>query len=277
MFSSDGITKVGLELEKRAVSHIKERIAIEMVDLGVAYKDRYAIKHINLEIRRNAITAIIGPSGSGKTTLLRSINRMNELIPGARVEGKVYIDGIDIYDKSVDPYSLRSRVGMVFQKPNPFPKSIFDNVAFGLRVNSIKDGIEKRVEDALKKAALWDEVKDRLHVNAYELSGGQQQRLCIARALAVEPEILLMDEPAGSLDPISTAKIEELMIQLKENYTIVIVTHNMQQAARVSDYTAVMMPDKDGVGRLLEYGPTRDVFTSPRDKRTEDYIRGRIG
>ena len=277
MFSSDGITKVGLELEKRAVSHIKERIAIEMVDLGVAYKDRYAIKHINLEIRRNAITAIIGPSGSGKTTLLRSINRMNELIPGARVEGKVYIDGIDIYDKSVDPYSLRSRVGMVFQKPNPFPKSIFDNVAFGLRVNSIKDGIEKRVEDALKKAALWDEVKDRLHANAYELSGGQQQRLCIARALAVEPEILLMDEPAGSLDPISTAKIEELMIQLKENYTIVIVTHNMQQAARVSDYTAVMMPDKDGVGRLLEYGPTRDVFTSPRDKRTEDYIRGRIG
>ncbi|MEM4297833.1 MAG: phosphate ABC transporter ATP-binding protein PstB [Nitrososphaerota archaeon] len=250
---------------------------MKTVDLGVAYRGRYAIRHVNLEVRRNSITAIIGPSGSGKTTLIRSINRMNDLIPGARIEGKVYIDGVDIYDKSVDPYSLRSRIGMVFQKPNPFPKSIFENVAFGLKVNSIKDGIEKRVETALRRAALWDEVKDRLHANAYELSGGQQQRLCIARALAVEPEILLMDEPAASLDPISTAKIEELMIQLKENYTIVIVTHNLQQAARISDYTAVMMPNEDGVGGLIEYGPTRDIFTSPHDKRTEDYIRGRIG
>jgi phosphate transport system ATP-binding protein len=205
---------------------------------------------------------------------------MNDLIPGAVVEGKVLYHGIDIYSKEVDPVALRSRIGMVFQRPNPFPMSIFDNVAFGLRVNGIKltkDELQRRVREALKKAALWEEVKDRLDAHAYSLSGGQQQRLCIARALAVEPEVLLLDEPTVSLDPISTAKIEELLISIKKDYTIIIVTHNMQQAARVSDYTAVMMLDENMVGRLIEFGPTKEVFTRPRDRRTEAYIAGKVG
>ncbi len=252
---------------------------ITTIDLAVKYNGRYAIKDINISIPRNSITAVIGPSGSGKTTFLRCLNRMNELIKGAKVEGRVLLHGKNIYDPDVDPYQIRARIGMVFQKPNPFPKSIFENVAFGLRINGIKnkDEIEKRVKHALIQAALWDEVKDRLDHNAYELSGGQQQRLCIARALAVEPEILLMDEPAASLDPVATARIEELMIRLKEKYTIIIVTHNMQQAARVADYTAVMMPDDEGIGRLVEFGTTREIFTNPRSKKTEDYVRGRIG
>ena len=250
---------------------------IKAVNLSVSYNGRYVIKDINLAFPKNSITAIIGPSGSGKTTLLRCLNRMNDLIRGARVEGSVIFNGKNIYDPDIDPYYIRSRIGMVFQKPNPFPKSIFENVAFGLKINGFKGDIRKRVEEALKLAALWDEVKDRLNHNAYELSGGQQQRLCIARALAVEPEVLLMDEPAASLDPVSTTRIEELMIQLKERYTIIIVTHNMQQAARVSDYTAVLMPDENGIGRIVEFGTTREIFTNPRDKRTEDYIRGRIG
>jgi phosphate transport system ATP-binding protein len=253
---------------------------IQVRDLSVRYRSRYAIRDIDIDFRRNHITAIIGPSGCGKSTLLRSLNRMNDLIPGADVEGKVLYHGIDIYSKEVDPVALRSRIGMVFQRPNPFPMSIFDNVAFGLRVNGIKltkDELQKRVREALEKAALWEEVKDRLDAHAYSLSGGQQQRLCIARALAVEPEVLLLDEPTVSLDPISTAKIEELLISIKKDYTIIIVTHNMQQAARVSDYTAVMMPDENMVGRLIEFGPTKEVFTRPRDRRTEAYIAGRIG
>jgi phosphate transport system ATP-binding protein len=253
---------------------------IQVRDLSVRYRSRYAIRDIDIDFRRNHITAIIGPSGCGKSTLLRSLNRMNDLIPGADVEGKVLYHGIDIYSKEVDPVALRSRIGMVFQRPNPFPMSIFDNVAFGLRVNGIKltkDELQRRVREALEKAALWEEVKDRLDAHAYSLSGGQQQRLCIARALAVEPEVLLLDEPTVSLDPISTAKIEELLISIKKDYTIIIVTHNMQQAARVSDYTAVMMPDENMVGRLIEFGPTKEVFTRPRDKRTEAYIAGRIG
>jgi phosphate transport system ATP-binding protein len=253
---------------------------IQVRDLSVRYHSRYAIRDINIDFRRNHITAIIGPSGCGKSTLLRSLNRMNDLIPGAVVEGKVLYHGIDVYSKEVDPVALRSRIGMVFQRPNPFPMSIFDNVAFGLRVNGVKlskDELQRRVREALEKAALWEEVKDRLDAHAYSLSGGQQQRLCIARALAVEPEVLLLDEPTVSLDPISTAKIEELLISIKKDYTIIIVTHNMQQAARVSDYTAVMMPDENMVGRLIEFGPTKEVFTRPRDRRTEAYIAGRIG
>jgi phosphate transport system ATP-binding protein len=252
---------------------------IQVRGLSVRYNARYAIRDINIDFRRNHITAIIGPSGCGKSTLLRSLNRMNDLIPGAVVEGKVLYHGIDIYSKEVDPVALRSRIGMVFQRPNPFPMSIFDNVAFGLRVNGIKlskDELHRRVREALEKAALWEEVKDRFDAHAYSLSGGQQQRLCIARALAVEPEVLLLDEPTVSLDPISTAKIEELLTSIKKDYTIIIVTHNMQQAARVSDYTAVMMPDENMVGRLIEFGPTKEVFTRPRDRRTEAYI-ARVG
>ncbi|MEM2042527.1 MAG: phosphate ABC transporter ATP-binding protein PstB [Nitrososphaerota archaeon] len=253
---------------------------IRVRDLAVRYRGRYAIKGISIDFRRNHITAIIGPSGCGKSTLLRSLNRMNDLIPGAVVEGKVLYHDVDVYSKEVDPVALRSRIGMVFQRPNPFPMSVFDNVAFGLRINGLKLSkaeMYQRVKDALVKAALWDEVKDRLDAHAYSLSGGQQQRLCIARALAVEPEVLLLDEPTVSLDPISTAKIEELLISIKKDYTIIIVTHNMQQAARVSDYTAVMMPDEEMVGRLIEFGPTKEVFTRPRDRRTEAYIAGRIG
>jgi phosphate transport system ATP-binding protein len=267
------------ELEVNQTSAPNDAI-IQVRGLSVRYRSRYAVRDINIDFRRNHITAIIGPSGCGKSTLLRSLNRMNDLIPGAVVEGKVLYHGIDIYSKEVDPVALRSRIGMVFQRPNPFPMSIFDNVAFGLRVNGIKltkDELQRRVREALEKAALWEEVKDRLDAHAYSLSGGQQQRLCIARALAVEPEVLLLDEPTVSLDPISTAKIEELLISIKKDYTIIIVTHNMQQAARVSDYTAVMMPDENMVGRLIEFGPTKEVFTRPRDRRTEAYIAGRIG
>jgi phosphate transport system ATP-binding protein len=267
------------ELEVNQMSAPDDAI-IQVRGLSVRYRSRYAIRDINIDFRRNHITAIIGPSGCGKSTLLRSLNRMNDLIPEAVVEGKVLYHGIDIYSKEVDPVALRSRIGMVFQRPNPFPMSIFDNVAFGLRVNGIKltkDELQRRVREALEKAALWEEVKDRLDAHAYSLSGGQQQRLCIARALAVEPEVLLLDEPTVSLDPISTAKIEELLISIKKDYTIIIVTHNMQQAARVSDYTAVMMPDENMVGRLIEFGPTKEVFTRPRDRRTEAYIAGRIG
>jgi phosphate transport system ATP-binding protein len=279
MSSLEEVVSERSELEVDQVSAPDDAI-IQVRGLSVRYHSRYAIRDINIDFRRNHITAIIGPSGCGKSTLLRSLNRMNDLIPGAVVEGKVLYHGINIYSKEVDPVALRSRIGMVFQRPNPFPMSIFDNVAFGLRVNGIKlskDELQRRVREALEKAALWEEVKDRLDAHAYSLSGGQQQRLCVARALAVEPEVLLLDEPTVSLDPISTAKIEELLISIKKDYTIIIVTHNMQQAARVSDYTAVMMPDENMVGRLIEFGPTKDVFTRPRDRRTEAYIAGRIG
>lgn len=256
------------------------RVVVETINLSVRYGKRYAIRDISLKVEKNRITAIIGPSGCGKSTFLRCLNRMNDLIPDARVEGKVLYRGLDIYSREVDPVAVRTVIGMVFQRPNPFPMSIFDNVAFGLRVNGVKlskTELAAKVRDALEKAALWDEVKDRLDAPAYSLSGGQQQRLCIARTLAVDPEVILLDEPTVSLDPISTAKIEQLLRNISSNYTIVIVTHNMQQAARVSDYTAVLMPDEEMVGRLIEFGPTRDIFTQPRDKRTEDYISGRVG
>ncbi|MGM0383344.1 MAG: phosphate ABC transporter ATP-binding protein PstB [Thermodesulfobacteriota bacterium] len=238
------------------------------------YGDFHALHNISLEFCSNNVTALIGPSGCGKSTLLRCLNRMNDLIPYSRAEGKILLDGEDIYDPDVDVVTLRLRVGMVFQKPNPFPKTVFENVAYGLRVNGIKDKsqITERVEKTLQQAALWEEMKDRLYDSALSLSGGQQQRLCIARALAVEPEILLMDEPCSALDPIATQKIEELMLELKSSYTIIIVTHNMQQAARASDITAFLY-----LGKLIEVGETNSLFTRPKLKKTEDYITGRFG
>ncbi len=278
--SYNKLQKSYAELGKMEMIEEPGEEVVRVENLRVAYGEKIAIDEINISIKRRYITAIIGPSGCGKSTLLRSINRMNDLVPGARVSGKVYFNGVDIYSRDVDPVFIRSRIGMVFQRPNPFPFSIFDNVAFGLRVNGFKlskDELYAKVKDALVKAALWDEVKDRLDKHAYSLSGGQQQRLCIARALAVDPEVLLLDEPTVSLDPISTARIESLLRSIKDEYTIIIVTHNMLQAARVSDYTAVMMPDEKMVGRIIEFGDTREIFTNPRDKRTEDYISGRIG
>jgi len=254
---------------------------IDVSGLNFYYGERRVLEHINVKIRPNEVTALIGPSGCGKSTFLRTLNRMNDIVPGARVEGSVTIDGRDIYAQSVDIVDLRRRVGMVFQKSNPFPKSIFDNVAYGLRINRLTRSREElggRVEASLKSAALWDEVKDRLHTSALALSGGQQQRLCIARALAIEPEIVLMDEPASALDPIATQRIEELIYQLKSRYTIVIVTHNMQQAARVSDRTAFFNIAATGQpGRLIEIDQTATMFSSPREKATEDYISGRFG
>jgi phosphate transport system ATP-binding protein len=252
---------------------------MEVLDLAVYYGKFRALREINLQIQEKRITAIIGPSGCGKSTLLRSFNRMNDLTPGARVEGKVVLDGQDIYAPGVDVVDIRRRVGMVFQRPNPFPKSIFDNVAYGPRLYGIrrKGDLDRIVEHSLKSAALWDEVKDKLHQSALSLSGGQQQRLCIARALAVEPEVILMDEPASALDPVSTLRIEELMHDLARDYTIIIVTHNMQQAARVSDFTAMMMIDDQRAGRLIEFDRTNVIFTRPKDKRTEDYVTGRFG
>ena len=244
-------------------------------DVCVAYGDNRVLHSVNLEILSNRVTALIGPSGCGKTTFLRCLNRMNDLIPTCNVEGSITMDGFDVYDKSVDVEVLRRRVGMVFQKPNPFPKSIFENVAYGARIHGLaenKADLDKVVEKSLRRAGLWDEVKDRLDSAGTSLSGGQQQRLCIARAIAIEPEIILMDEPCSALDPIATARIEELIHELKERYTIVIVTHSMQQAARVSDYTAFFH-----LGDLVEKGETATIFTNPKDERTEAYITGRIG
>lgn len=236
-----------------------------------------ALTDINVDVKRNQITSIIGPSGCGKSTFLRTFNRMNELIPGVRVEGQVLLDGVNIFD--MDSVELRRKVGMVFQRPNPFPKTIFDNIAYGPRVHGVHDRakLTEIVEKSLRSAALWDEVKNDLRKSGLALSGGQQQRLCIARALAIEPELILMDEPASALDPIATLAVEELMQSLKKDYTIVIVTHNMQQAARASDYTAFFMMNPDRSGSLVEYGPTNAIFTNPKDKRTEDYITGRFG
>jgi phosphate transport system ATP-binding protein len=248
---------------------------IDVQHLNFFYGAKRALEDISIEIRPTVVTAFIGPSGCGKSTFLRTLNRMNDIVPGANISGKVYIDGADIYGPGTDVVTLRRRVGMVFQKSNPFPKSIFENVAYGLRINAMvrsRSELADRVEESLRQAALWDEVHDRLHESALALSGGQQQRLCIARALAVRPEILLMDEPASALDPIATQRIEELIYTLKRTYTIVIVTHNMQQAARVSDYTAFFW-----LGRLVEHGRTNALFTAPIEKLTEDYVTGRCG
>jgi phosphate transport system ATP-binding protein len=252
-------------------------MAIESRHLNLYYGDFLAVKDVNLKIDRQKITAIIGPSGCGKSTVLRSFNRMNELVPTAHTEGEVLFGGQNIYDPGVDPVEVRRRIGMVFQKPNPFPKSIYENVAWGARINGFRRDIDELVEQSLQQAALWDEVKDKLDQSGLSLSGGQQQRLCIARAIAVRPDIILMDEPASALDPIATLKIEELMRELSKNYTIIVVTHNMQQAARVSDFTAFFTMDENRAGMMVEYGPTNQIFTNPRDQRTEDYITGRFG
>lgn len=247
---------------------------IETIDANLFYGDFHALKNISMKMEENSVTALIGPSGCGKSTYLRLFNRMNDLIDTAKITGQILVDGEDIYRKNINIDELRIKVGMVFQKPNPFPKSIFENVAYGLRVNGEKNKsyIEDKVVQSLKQSALWDEVSDKLNKSAFELSGGQQQRLCIARALAISPSVILMDEPASALDPLSTAKIEELIHELKKDYTIVIVTHNMQQASRVSDYTAFFY-----LGELIEYGQTVDIFTKPKLKHTENYITGRFG
>ena len=247
---------------------------LDIKKLNLWYGENHALKDVDMEIKRNAITAFIGPSGCGKSTFLKTLNRMNDLVPGVRIEGQVLLDGIDIYDPKVDTSMLRKRIGMVFQQPNPFPMSIYDNVAYGPRIHGIKNKakLDRIVEESLRGAAIFDEVKDRLKKSAIGLSGGQQQRLCIARALAVSPEVLLMDEPTSALDPISTLKVEELMEELKKKYTVVVVTHNMQQAARVSDDTAFFL-----VGEVIEKDSTDNIFSQPKDKRTEDYITGRFG
>jgi phosphate transport system ATP-binding protein len=254
---------------------------MQLEDVSVYYGDYEAVRGTTMPVREHQITAMIGPSGCGKSTILRSLNRMNDLIPGARIAGKVSFHGEDLYAPDVDPIQVRRRIGMVFQKPNPFPKSIFENVAYGMKINGLKDDIPGRVEKALRDAALWDEVKGKLKSSGLALSGGQQQRLCIARAIAIEPEVILMDEPCSALDPIATGKIEDLMHELSRKYTIVIVTHNMQQAARVSHYTAFFTAEVDSQqvrhGRLVEFNDTGRIFTNPSDKRTEDYITGRFG
>jgi phosphate transport system ATP-binding protein len=273
---------VDVATEKRPLPARELReVVFDVKDLGVAYSDNQALQGVSLEVYRNFVTAFIGPSGCGKSTFIRCFNRMNDLIPSAKVEGTILYHGEDLYGPDVDPVEVRKRIGMVFQKPNPFPKSIYDNVAFGPRVLGMTDGLDDRVERALQQAALWDEAKDRLKSNALSLSGGQQQRLCIARCLAVEPEVILMDEPASALDPIATARIEDLMHELKKEYTIVVVTHNMQQAARVADMTAFFTVTRGEEGQrtgiLVEYDATSKIFTQPSDKRTEDYVTGRFG
>jgi len=273
------VTKIEIQTLDNQTTASENKMAIK--NLSVFYGKFRAVNDINMNIQENKVTAIIGPSGCGKSTLLRSLNRMNDLTASARVEGEIILDGENINGAGVDVVDVRRRVGMVFQRPNPFPKSIYDNVAYGPRLYGVrrKNDLDDIVEKSLKQAALWDEVKDKLHQSGLSISGGQQQRLCIARALAVEPEIILMDEPASALDPISTLKIEELMQELKTEYTIVIVTHNMQQAARASDFTAMMMLSKEGErsGTVIEFDATNRLFTNPKDKRTEDYVTGRFG
>lgn len=254
--------------------HMAEEVKMSVKDLDLYYGQKQALKNINMDIHSNAITALIGPSGCGKSTFLKTLNRMNDLIDNVRITGQVTLDGEDIFDRNMDVTMLRKRVGMVFQQPNPFPMSVYDNIAYGPRVHGIKNKakLDEIVEESLRGAAIWDEVKDNLKKSALRLSGGQQQRICIARALATKPEVILMDEPTSALDPISTTKIEDLMEELKRQYTVVVVTHNMQQAVRVSEYTAFFL-----VGDMVEYGETKELFTYPKDKRTEDYITGRFG
>jgi phosphate transport system ATP-binding protein len=278
------MTDVGVNLAEREQQlppkEFRE-VVFDVKDLGVSYDGNQALQGVSLEIYRNFVTAFIGPSGCGKSTFIRCFNHLNDLIIGAKVDGTILYHGEDLYGSHVDPVEVRKRIGMVFQKPNPFPKSIYDNVAFGPRVLGMDDRLDDRVEKALNQAALWDEVKDRLKASALSLSGGQQQRLCIARCLAVEPEVILMDEPASALDPIATTRIEDLMHDLKKDYTIVVVTHNMQQAARVADMTAFFSVERGDEGQrtgiLVEYDATTKIFTQPSDKRTEDYVTGRFG
>jgi phosphate transport system ATP-binding protein len=282
--AGDGLTKSidPTQLGAAAPSiPVSKRTVFSVQDLTALYGSKPAVKDVSFDIYGNMVTAVIGPSGCGKSTFIRCLNRMNDVIPGFQTEGRILYHDVDLQAKDVDPVAVRRRIGMVFQRPNPFPKSIFDNVAYGLRILGMKDDLKGRVERALSRAALWDEVKDRLKDSALSLSGGQQQRLCIARAIAIEPEVILLDEPASALDPISTASIEDLMHQLKRDYTIVIVTHNMQQAARVADMTAffTLSGGEDGqrTGILVEYDDTSKIFTTPSDKRTEDYVTGRFG
>ncbi|HNZ13740.1 MAG TPA: phosphate ABC transporter ATP-binding protein PstB [Anaerolineaceae bacterium] len=282
MLSSTSIALPVFQTRSIEGVNIDHAPAIEARDLNVYYGHFQAVKGINLKIEQRQVTAIIGPSGCGKSTVLRTFNRMNELLPEARTTGEVLFMGQNIYAPDVSPVEVRRRIGMVFQKANPFPRSIYENVAWGARLNGFKTGLgtpsmDEWVEHCLRKAALWDEVKDKLKASGLSLSGGQQQRLCIARTIAIQPEIILMDEPASALDPIATLKIEELMRELVKEYTIIVVTHNMQQAARVSDYTAFLTVTPERSGVLVEYGPTRQIFMNPRDRRTEDYITGRYG
>jgi phosphate transport system ATP-binding protein len=260
---------------------VRRETVFDVDGLTVSYGRTPALRDVSLDVYRNLITAVIGPSGCGKSTFIRCLNRMNDVVPNFRTEGCIFFHGIDLQGKDVDPVNVRRQIGMVFQRPNPFPKSIFDNIAYGLRILGMKDNLDDRVERALRRAALWGEVKDRLRDSALALSGGQQQRLCIARAIAIEPEVILLDEPASALDPISTASIEDLMHELKSDYTIVIVTHNMQQAARVADMTAFFSISRgeegERFGELVEYDATETIFTAPSDRRTEDYVTGRFG
>ena len=279
---SDSIAENAPEGPSSAITTFDPATVFDVRDLDVYYGNFRAVRDVNLEIREHEITSFIGPSGCGKSTVLRCLDRMNDLIEGARVEGRVLYHGVDLYDPRIDPVEVRKRIGMVFQKPNPFPKSIYDNIAFGPRIAGNRANLDDIVEHALRRSALWDEVKDRLRKSAMGLSGGQQQRLCIARAIAVEPEVILMDEPCSALDPIATARIEDLMQELKSEYTIIIVTHNMQQAARVSDRTAFFTtevnPDSDTrTGCLVEFATTQKIFSAPDDERTENYITGRFG
>jgi phosphate transport system ATP-binding protein len=265
------------EVTPATIDFPDHEVVFELDSLSCYYGAFRAVRDISLKVPKNRITAIIGPSGCGKSTLLRSFNRMNDLVDGARIDGRILYHGVDLYADGVDPVEVRRRIGMVFQKPNPFPKSIYDNVAFGPRVGGFRGNMDELVEQSLRRAALWDEVKDKMRSPGTALSGGQQQRLCIARAIAVEPDVILMDEPCSALDPIATLRIEELMHQLKENYTIVIVTHNMQQAARASDYTAFLTMGQDRAGHLVEMAETDQLFTRPASRLTEDYITGRFG
>ncbi len=260
-----------------SVNLSEQKTIIQIKNLNTYYGDSLAVRDVTIDFRSHGVTALIGPSGCGKSTVLRTINRMNDLIPDSRTEGEVLFHGENIYGSNVDPVDVRRRIGMVFQKPNPFPRSIYDNIAWGAKINGFRGNTDDLVERCLQRTALWDEVKDKLKQNALRLSGGQQQRLCIARAIAIEPEILLMDEPASALDPISTARIEDLIEELKEKYTIIIVTHNMQQAARVSDMTAFFLTDERRAGFLVEYDETTSIFLKPQDSRTEAYISGRFG
>jgi phosphate transport system ATP-binding protein len=275
-------TRIDVKTVPPSVLGFDAPIVFDISELAVFYGQFKAVRDVNMQIRQQHITALIGPSGCGKTTMLRCLNRMNDLIETARIEGRITYHGVDLYERSVDPVEVRRRIGMVFQKPNPFPKSIYDNIAFGPKIAGFKGNMDEIVERALQKAALWDEVKDRLHESAWSLSGGQQQRLCIARCIAVQPDVILMDEPCSALDPIATGRIEDLMQELKDEYTIVIVTHNMQQAARVSDMTAFFTAEVHETqdrrtGVLVEYDRTEQIFTNPNDERTENYVTGRFG